>query len=158
MFSRRFKLQPVFYVSNVHPRSHNRGGSNAAYKSIHSTRFNTKYLHLYSNLPTSETNLESKIVYIHHNIRYNDLLDVDNISKPIIDAFTGVIYDDDKQIISRVARRIDLNDLVFVTIDMTEMPTEIATDLNDFIQNQEKDIILLSVNKINLSDIKIGEI
>ena len=151
-------MKTVYYVSNEHPRSHNKGGSSSKYKEMHSKRFKTRYMHLYPDLPTSESQLKSKIVYIHHNLSYYNIPDVDNISKPIIDAFTGVIYIDDKQIISREANRIELDEFSFVTVDMSDMPIEIATDLNDFITNKENDIILLSVNKIQLSDIKIGEI
>ncbi len=151
-------MKPVYYVSNEHPKSHNNKGSSSEYKAKHSNRFKTKYMHLYSNLPTSEPQLKSKIIYIHHNLPYSSIPDVDNISKPIIDAFTGVIYEDDKQIISREANRIELKELAFITVDMSEMPIEIAKDLDEYITNEEKDIVLLSINKIQLSDIKIGEI
>lgn len=151
-------MKPVYYVTNTKPKSHNRGGATQDYKDLHSERFKNKYLHLYSGLPTNESQLQSKLIYIHHNLLPGNIPDVDNLSKPIIDAFTGVIYVDDKQIIKREVNRIELDELQFVTVDMSNMPAEVATDLDEFIDNQENHILLLAIDKLSLKDIKIGEI
>ncbi len=44
------------------------------------------------NLPLNGE-LASRIVYIHKNNR--GVLDVDNLSKPFVDAFSGIIYVDE---------------------------------------------------------------
>lgn len=44
------------------------------------------------------------MVYIHQQ-RQGCIPDVDNLSKPIVDAFSGVIYEDDSQVIRRSASR-----------------------------------------------------
>ena len=41
----------VFYVTNIHPRSHNRGGSSDGYKQTLQQDFNSRYSQLYENLP-----------------------------------------------------------------------------------------------------------
>ena len=151
-------MKPIYYVTNEKPKSHNKGGSKQNYKELHSERFMNKYINLYSGLPTNEPRLQSKLIYIHHNLRKDNIPDVDNLSKPIIDAFTGVIYVDDKQIVRREVNRIELDELQFVTVDMSNMPLEIANDLDEFIVNQENHILLLAIDKISLKDIRIGEI
>lgn len=150
--------QVVYYVSNTKPLSHNKGGTKEEYKEIHSARFQQRYAHLYTGLPLEEEKLHSSVVYIHHNLQKGTTPDIDNLSKPIVDAFSGVIYVDDEQITQREANRFELDDLQFITIDYSMMPHEVATDLNEFISNQEQHIILFSVNSIELKDIKIGEI
>lgn len=151
-------MNPVYYVSNEKPKSHNKNGSNQSYKDKHTNRFTSRYSHLYSGLPTSEGNLQSNLIYIHHDVSKANLPDVDNLSKPIIDAFTGVIYSDDSQIVKRSVAAIELADFEFVTVDMSNLPEEIATDFDGFITAQENHIVFLEVNSIALKDIKIGEI
>ena len=151
-------MNSVYYVTNEKPKSHNVRSGTQAYKEFHAQRFREKYLQLYSGLPTKEKPLQSQIVYIYHNLKKGCIPDVDNLCKPIIDAFTGIIYEDDEQIGKREAIRIPLEDLEVVTIDMSKMPEAIATDLDSFIVNQENHILLLTVDKFDLRNIKIGEI
>lgn len=150
--------QVVYYVTNTKPLSHNKGGARQEYKELHANRFNQRYAHLYTGLPIEEGKLHSSIFYIHHNLQKGTVPDIDNLSKPIVDAFSGVIYNDDEQVIQREANRLELNDLQFITIDYSGMPYEVAKDLNDFILGQEKHIVLFSINNMELKDIKIGEI
>lgn len=151
-------LDTVYYVTNEKPKSHNKGGADFQYKKKHSDRFQNKYAHLYTGLPTREIPLQSQLVYIYHNLNSHNIPDVDNLSKPIIDAFTNVIYYDDSQVARREADIIELKELQFITIDYTNMPTEIATDILDFIDNQETHIVLLTIGNLKWSNIKIGEI
>jgi len=152
--------QPVFFVSNIKPISYNvaHGKTKQDYKSKLSKRFKKHYAHLYSGLPTIDSNLRSRIVYLHHNLPGNESPDVDNLSKPIVDAFNGVIYSDDKQIKSRSADEYELDELKFITVDYSSMPYNIAFDLHTFITNKEQHIILFSVSNNQYKDIKIGEI
>ena len=148
---------PVFYVTNKKPLSHNKGGSCQEYKQAFRDEFNSKYAKLYSGLPYEKEKLQSSIVYIHQ-LKPGCIPDVDNLSKPIVDTFTGVIYKDDSQIIKRTASIIELKDLDFVTVDATDMPSEIYEDLNTYLEENEENIVLFEVDQVILSKIKIGEI
>ncbi|NPV06955.1 MAG: RusA family crossover junction endodeoxyribonuclease [Anaerolineae bacterium] len=50
--------------------------------------------------------LYSKVYYFH---RGRSTIDADNLSKPTLDALTGLAYEDDAQIVLRVAAKIDLD-------------------------------------------------
>ena len=41
-------------------------------------------------------------------------IDTDNMSKPICDSLNGIVYEDDKQLLDRDARRRDLNKYFYV--------------------------------------------
>lgn len=146
----------IFYVTNKKPLSHNKKGSNEKYKQEFRDEFNGKYLKLYENLPIENEKLQSSIVYVHR-LRPGNIPDVDNLSKPIVDAFTGVIYRDDSQIIKRSATILELKDLDFVTIDVTNMPFKIAEDFTTYREKQEENIIIFEVDKLVLNTIRIGE-
>ena len=146
----------IFYVTNKKPLSHNRNGSNERYKNEFRDEFNNKYSMLYENLPIEKDKLQSSIVYIHQ-LRPGNIPDVDNLSKPIVDTFTNIMYKDDSQIIKRTATILELKDFDFITVDATNMPNEIYEDFNTYRENGEKNIILFEVNKVTLSAITIGE-
>ena len=40
----------------------------------------------------------------------SDLLDVDNIPKPVLDALKGIVYDDDRQVSDLLCRKTDLSE------------------------------------------------
>ncbi len=40
----------------------------------------------------------------------SDLLDVDNIPKPVLDALKGIVYDDDRQVSDLLCRKRDLSE------------------------------------------------
>lgn len=147
-------MNPVFYVDNNKLQSHNDSGKNQ-YKRHHSERFKNRYKKLYSGIPTKENNLQTQLVYISNRYKSPD---VDNLSKPIIDAFSGVIYEDDKQVIKREATLLELKDLEVVTIDFTNMPPKIVEDLDDYITEKEEYILLLTVNNVDYKNITIGGI
>ena len=148
---------PIFYVTNKKPLSHNKKGSNERYKQEFRDEFSRKYSMLYKGLPIEKDKLQSCIVYIHQ-LRQGHIPDVDNLSKPIVDAFTGVIYKDDSQIIKRSAMILELRDFDFVTVDATDMPLKVYEDFNSYHENKEENIILFEVDKVDLNTIKIGEI
>lgn len=147
---------PVFYVTNKKPLSHNKGGSREEYKQTFRDEFKTKYANIYSGLPYEKDRLQSCIVYIHQ-LKPGCIPDVDNLSKPIVDSFTGVIYKDDSQIIKRSAIILELKDFDFVTVDATNMPLKIYEDFNTYYENKEENIVLFEVDKVVLNTIKIGE-
>ena len=127
--------QAIYYVSKNKPLSHNKNGSKKEYKDMYVNDFNNRYSYLYPNIPIKNDMLQSKLVYIFHDIKESNIPDVDNLSKPIVDAFSGVIYKDDRQIVQRSASRIGLENLQFITIEFTKMPGAVANDLNEFILN-----------------------
>lgn len=148
---------PIYYVTNKKPLSHNKKGSNGKYKQEFRDEFNLKYSKLYKNLPIEKDKLQSCIVYIHQ-LKPGHIPDVDNLSKPIVDAFTGVMYKDDSQIIKRSAIILELKDFDFVTVDATNMPLEIYEDFNTYQEAKEENIILFEIDQVVLGTIKIGEI
>ncbi len=147
----------IYYVTNKQPKSHNKSGSSQANKAVFAGEFQQKYAHLYVGLPISKKTLQSNIVYIHQ-LKQGCVPDVDNLSKPIVDAFCGVIYDDDKQIIRRSANIMELKDFDFVCVDATSMPYEIYEAFNNYYEAQETSILFFEVGEFDVSQIKIGEL
>lgn len=147
----------IYYVTNKKPLSHNQKGKNDKYKEAFRNEFRLLYAHLYEGLPIKTKTLQSNIVYIHQ-LRQGCVPDVDNLSKPIVDAFTGVIYEDDKQIIRRSANIIELKDFDFVAVDATNMPVEILDAFENYYENKESNIIYFEVGEFDASQIRIGEL
>lgn len=146
----------VYFVTNRKPLSHNKAGKSDAYKRALQNEFNTKYSRLYENIPFVDEKLKTAIVYIH-SLRPGVIPDVDNLSKPIVDAFTGVIYKDDSLVVKRSATILPLSDFDFIVVDATDIPPKVLKDFDTYCENMEENIVLFSVDKISLSEIKIGE-
>ena len=147
----------VYYVTNKKPLSHNKSASREKYKQSFRDEFNSKYAKLYNGLPIKNDRLQSIIVYIHQ-LKPGHIPDVDNLSKPIVDAFSGVIYIDDRQIIKRSAIILELKDFDFITVDATNMPSEIFDDFITYREKNEENIVLFEVDEISLDTIKIGDL
>ena len=75
-----------------------------------------------------------------------------------MDAFTGVMYEDDKQIIRRSANIIALKDFDFIAVDATNMPAEILDAFENYYENKETNIIYFEVGEFDASQIRIGEL
>ena len=146
----------VFYVTNAKPCSYNNRRSWAAFKVHAQTEFNSKYALLYTGLPIKDTTLKAHVVLIHQFLPGNTP-DADNLSKPFIDAFCGIIYVDDKQIIRRTADILELKDFDFMTVDATDMPLEVYEDFEHFYSAKEKSILFFEVGDFLSAQIKIGE-
>lgn len=147
----------IYYVTNKKPLSHNKKGKSDQYKQAFRNEFATTYAHLYSGLPIRDKTLQSNIVYIH-KLQRGCIPDVDNLSKPIVDAFTGVMYEDDRQIIRRSANIIALKDFDFIAVDATNMPPEILAAFEEYYENKESNIIYFEVGEFDASQIRIGEL
>lgn len=147
----------VFYVTNRRHCSFNNKPAKARFIADVQSEFGHKYAHLYSGLPIMDKTLKAHIVYIHQ-LNEKDTPDADNLSKPLIDAFCGIIYNDDNQVISRKAEIMELKDFNFMTVDATDMPLEIINDFNDFYIHKEKHILYLGIADFLPSQIKIGEL
>ena len=147
----------IYYVTDKSPLSHNKGGKNAQYKETLKNEFTEKYSHLYTGLPIKGKTLQSNIVYIHQK-REGCIPDVDNLSKPMVDAFSGVIYEDDRQIIRRSANIIALKDFDFVAVDATNMPADIFIAFENYYECKAENIVYFEVGEFDASQIKIGEL
>lgn len=147
----------VFYVTNIHPRSHNRGGSSDGYKQTLQQDFNSRYSQLYENLPIKNQELQTHVVYIHQ-LRQGCIPDVDNLSKPIVDAFIGIIYEDDNLIIRRTADILKLADFDFMSVDATNMPLQVYQAFENYYLGNERNILFFEVGNFDKSKIKIGEV
>lgn len=146
----------VFYVTNAKPCSYNNTKRRAAFKTTVQSEFNTKYSTLYTGLPIKGTTLKAHVVFIHQLLP-GETPDADNLSKPLVDAFCNIIYEDDKQVIRRTADILRLKDFDFMTVDATDMPMEIYDDFETFYSNREKSILFFEVGEFLSSQIKIGE-
>lgn len=123
-------MQKVYTVYDDRPISYNAStNSKKRYQTAIRDKFIINYKKHYSNLPLTTT-LESRIIYSSRVQLVKDRADINNISKPTIDAFVGCIYNDDKQIIQRIATRYDLSPLKTISIDCSDMPFEVANDIN----------------------------
>ena len=146
----------VFYVTNAEPCSYNNVKKRAVFKNTVQSEFNTKYARLYTGLPINNKTLKAHVVCIHQ-LDPSHTPDADNLSKPFIDAFCGIIYNDDRQVIRRTADILRLNDFDFMTVDATDMPIEIYDDFETFYSNRERSILFFEVGEFLSSQIKIGE-
>ena len=124
----------------------------AAYERKIRKKFIDDYKNSYYALPLTTT-LESRIVYYSRVQREEDRADIDNISKPTIDAFTGCIYKDDKQVIQRIASRYDLDPLEIISIDCSNMPYAVMNDINQCIQSKSEHLLICSFAPIDRKDL-----
>lgn len=149
----------IFFVSNEKPCSYNDNGrKKKIYKNTLKREFQCKYQSLYSGLPIPDETLQAHITYIHQIGSQGQQPDADNLSKPLIDAFCGVIYCDDRQVIRRTADILALKDFDFVTVDASSMPYEVYSDFQTFFNRKEKNIIFFAVSSFFPSQIKVGVI
>ena len=141
----------IFYAFDEKPLSHNKRGV-AAYKNKLVSDFNSKFAHHYSCLPFPiGLDLQTDILYIDGVKSDANRMDIDNLSKPLIDCFTGVIYSDDKQIVRRTATRYKNSSYDLTELDFTDIPQDIYLVVaNAFFSNKEH-IVVLKVSEIDLS-------
>ena len=84
-------------------------------------------------------------IYIHSK---SSDIDVDNMSKPFIDAFKGIIYPDDNIINHRICSKIKFDELELYKLQSDLLPVEIAEKLEKLITNKSPHIIYLFLNRI----------
>ena len=102
-----------------------------------------QYKNIFHNMPITE-NIYSKIIYIHSNSNVSSL-DVDNMSKPIVDAFKGTIYLDDNIINHRICSKIKFDDLASYELQSNLLPIEISEKLDELIMNKSPHIIYFEI-------------
>ena len=99
------------------------------------------YKNLFPDLPIND-NIYSKIIYIHSK---SSDIDVDNMSKPFIDAFKGIIYPDDNIINHRVCSKIKFNELDLYQLQSELLPFKINERLDELIANKSEHIIYFEI-------------
>ena len=143
-------MNKVYTMYDNRPVSYNaKTNSKNNYKNALQNKFRNDYAQCYACLPLT-ANLESRFIYY---TRVQDQCDIDNISKPTIDAFNGCIYKDDKQIIQRIATRYDLTPFETISIDCSNMPFEVANDINQCLQSKSEHLLICSFAPIDRSDL-----
>lgn len=111
------------------------------------------YKAFYSQLPL-EGELSSNIVYFYRDQK--GTLDVDNLSKPFIDAFSGIIYHDDSQIKHRECSCVSLRCDQNFEINYSGLKEKTAKKLEDYINKGAKHILYFEVGDFSLKQVKIG--
>jgi hypothetical protein len=84
-------------------------------------------------------------------------VDTDNISKPIWDALNGLLYDDDRNIVLRMASVIDVKRRP-ITIDTTNIDGDVAAELIQGLAEKNVKCLYLECSKFHDTMVKIGEI
>jgi hypothetical protein len=74
---------------------------------------------------------------VYYFFQKNTGTDADNISKPVWDCLTNHLFHDDQQVKLRIAGCFDLMENDFCFLDITSIPTDIASDLVDSIYENE---------------------
>lgn len=148
----------IYYTTNKKPSSKN--NPNCATKIELAKDFGNNFKHLYSdiNLPLLN-NVITYYLYVCGERSGNEP-DIDNLSKPLVDAFcckidTGngnylnndCIYTDDKVVVKRIGVKIILKDYDPVCIDYSDIPHEVYKMFSNFINNNEKNIVLFKVSQ-----------
>lgn len=94
-------------------------------------------------------------IYIYYFHRVKSEVDVDNMSKPILDGLRRIVYTDDSQVIKRTAMKIDLS--ASYTLSNENIPDYIYEELLASINNDEKKhILFIEVGKMLDTEIRIG--
>ncbi len=141
----------VCFVSSRKPLS-----MQATHKRIYQQNLMTdfsSYAPLYPEIPL-QNELYSKLIYIYS--RDCDI-DVDNMSKPFIDAFRTVIYTDDCIINHRICSKIHLSDYDTIEINIDMLPDKIISTLDKMIQTGENHILYFEVGDFSANMVRIGE-
>lgn len=145
-------MNPIFFVTNIRPISYNNTKNKKIYQEKLTKDFN-EFAGLYSNIPLTLP-LYSKVIYIHKN--QHTLLDVDNLSKPFIDAFPNVIYSDDNLINHRICSKITKETFSLLEFEMSNYPDKIAEKLDEYLSNGSEHILYFEVGEFKNEMVKFG--
>lgn len=108
---------------------------------------------IYHELPLCGP-LYSKLVYIH---KRKTNTDVDNISKPFVDAFKGIIYSDDDIINHRICTKIKLENMTYCEIKFSNLPEKVAEKLDEYLSNEEEHIVYYEIGEFSNNLVSIGD-
>jgi hypothetical protein len=98
------------------------------------------------------------VVYFFHNVEGQNMPEADNISKPLWDALNKIVYQDDRNIILRIAGVFNLNIEPIDVIDLSQMPDLVLDDFSEMIEENEREqrIIYVEIGKLNYNLFKFG--
>ena len=142
----------IYYAFADRPLSHNQAGKTSEYKDKIARDFMKNFASSYGPLPFSiGVDLETDILYIDGTKYKTQVTDIDNISKPLIDAFSGVIYNDDSQVVRRVATRLSTLSYSITALDFKGLPYSAFKVVDKAIKHKEDQIVIMRVKEIDLN-------
>lgn len=141
----------VCFITNSKPLSF-QAKCKTAYKNRLVKEF-TNYKNDFSEIPF-KNEIYSKIIYIYSK---KADIDVDNMSKPFIDAFRNIIYTDDDIINHRICSKIKLDAFQTLDINLSVLPDDVAEKFDEYLQNGSEHIVYFEVDKFDNTMVKIGE-
>lgn len=146
-------MPEVYFAFSDRPQSYNNRASKASYKAKLSNLFTRNFSKLYTNLglPLSSNELQSEIIYVDGTRFLSQVIDVDNISKPLIDAMQGIIYYNDNQVVRRVATRLNTNSYNIAQINISDLPFEAFDVAYNAIIKGKDQLVILKVKTISLN-------
>jgi len=130
--------------------------SNNKRRALYQERLRNKAQELMKNsskswIDDANKQLYSRTYYFHR--RRSDT-DADNLSKPVLDALIGAVFRDDKQVIWRVAAKIDLNEHFSISRNLpAEWFRQLLLSIDD--ENIE-DIVFIEVGDYSEIDLRFG--
>ena len=143
----------ICFVSSLRPSSvQSDNKKKKRYQENLKKEFEDNFKSLYPHLPINNK-LYSKLVYIY--FKETDL-DVDNMSKPFVDAFSGVIYPDDNVINHRVCTKIKFEDFQTFNLKIDKLPKEVAEKFNEFLENGSEHIVYYEIDIFTEDMVSIG--
>lgn len=145
-------MDTVYFVSGLRPYSVQASSSRLEKYKIKLQEEFLEFKSVYPTLPLTQ-DLYSKIIYIHSS---GTDLDVDNMSKPFVDAFRGIIYPDDSTINHRVCSKIKFDDFTSCEIRLDVMPVEVSTRLDELISEKSRHILYFEVGAFLQDMVFIG--
>ena len=130
---------------------------NSRHKELYQNQIRSAFFRKYSgSVPTFPANEELYArVYFFTSDGVN--VDCDNISKPIWDAVSGLVYVDDRKIVMRTASVIDVNLHPLSIIDTSSIESGVAADLVQGLASTDVKCLYIECGQFKESMIKIGE-
>jgi len=138
------------FVTNMRPRSIQAIGVQK-YKANLIEEFNKQGIS-FPGTPFSSA-LYSKIIYIH--LTTTDI-DVDNMSKPLVDAFKGIFYVDDIKINHRVCSKISYKDFIEYEMNLTSLPSQVIERFDKYLEEKSEHILYFEIGYFSKSMLYIG--
>lgn len=135
-------------VVAVKPKSHQSGGKNARYKAqlvasarVHGARVLSGPLY-------------ARIIWFQLKTTPGD---VDNVTKPILDALRDVVYHDDDQIVRRLTEKAVTSSRSF-SMTPSEAPTDTAQSELETLVGTEQHVLYVEVGPVTDSRIAFGPV
>ena len=147
-------MEDVYFSFNFKPRSYNSGQMDPYHKLLRN-EFIAKYSHLYIGIPFEKNvDIQTDLLYIDRTKSKSQMIDIDNISKPIIDSFCGVIYNDDKQVVRRTATHLRAISYDLTEIDVTDLPFAVIQTIESVISGKKEQAVVLKISEIDLKEMR----